>query len=946
MPSIRGSSQFRSIKGITVYGVAGSTGPQGPRGNDYYGNTGATAYNRITGITLSGYTLISSFSSGITRAASGKLLGITGNTTVMVGGKTGSTGTGFIFVGSNDERNITLRKLRGSTGFKSLVGITNDADTITITVDRYDGGYTLSNGELSEIIATDSSGNLVGVTLAAKYGTATDTVRINKANVFEHVRGANQNGGIVYLVGSSNSITGALCNIFININEEFTDSTNRSKATTVVLDVSSIFPILVDPVKYTINFSDPPKYPTAFSLFITGATGDGTINTTIWGFNTKWPLNKLPCLRTGESYLLHFISGNDVWYGYIFGQGTGSTGKYFCLVNKNNPSQATQSQQNTLDYYSGLTGACCLGNNSCSISTQEMCILNSGFFSGVGTTCGTIGSTSVCTESFGACCVTNSIDGRNTSYCIPNISPIDCMSLNNDSVQSIFSGFNTVCEDVDCTNSFNTLGACCDGVGGCEQLTKEDCIIGGGSFSGRGILCYSQNTNPICSSGIGACCTPTGICTQTTAELCLSSGSNYHGNTTTCAGITCSSYLRCGGFLGVSVRPGDIIGGGMVVGVYNPKSSKLLGGSHAFSRHGSTADFIYGGETLASYYQSETDYIGYGITGESCEVLLNNDVDSYYVIVSLYPSSVNDAGKFVNPTEEFAKTDTFPWYGPGIAWGPMLDLNRYKYAEFTYLSERYDASYLQYGEGYYGITGDSLDNIKSVTFQTCYSSRINGKDPVARLFTRSVKASNGLWNRNWGIYNTIRMISADNAHYIKLSVSPYFTYSEFNSGITMSAVRALSAFDNNDFTNTHGLTANPTALSDWFIPSHDELAFLAANCITDSTNPYYGFNMNEALLNNDGVPLDNWHWSSTGSFDTTTNQGIYTSGKPEHGSVAWAIYFDPNGESSQFTVKKENRSAELKVRPIRLMRCDGKTPPINSEQYKLWKTPKLLRNSQ
>lgn len=942
MPSIRGSSQFRSIKGITVYGVAGSTGPQGPRGNDYYGNTGATAYNIITGITLSGYTLISSFSSGITRAASGKLLGITGNTTVMVGGITGSTGTGFVFVGSADERNITIRKIRGSTGFKSLVGITNDNETITITVDRYDGGYTLSNGEFGEIIATDSSGNFVGATLgSAKYGTVTDIVRINKANVFEHVRGANQgyNDLTADIGSSSNNLV-----IFIDANKEFTDSVNRSKAKTVVLDVSSFLPFITSPVKYSINLSPPPTYQTSFSLFITGATGDGAFSNITWINTIKWPLKKAPCLRTGESHLLHFISGNGVWYGYIFGQGTGSTGKYFCSGTTSPPT--TQSQQNTLDYYSGLTGACCLGNNSCNISTYEMCILNSGFFSEVGTTCGTIGSTSVCTESLGACCVTNSVDGKNTSYCLDNISPLDCMSLNNDSVQSIFSGFNTTCQDINCSNSFNALGACCDGAGKCEQLTKEDCIIAGGSFNGRGILCFSDNTDPICSSGTGACCTPSGTCTQTTAELCLSSGSNYHGNATTCAGITCSSYLKCGGFLGVSLRPGDIIGGGMVVGVYSPKSSKLFGGSHAFSRHGSTADFMYGGETLANYYQSETDYIGYGITGENCDVLLNNDIDSYYVIVSLYPSSVNDAGKFVNPTEELAKTDTFPWYGPGVAWGPILDLDKYKYAEFTYLDKRYDASYLQYGEGYYGITGESLDNIKSVTFQTCYSSRLNGVDPVARLFTRNVKTSNGLWNRNWGIYNTIRMISADNAHYIKLSVSPYFTYSEFNSGVTMSAVRALSAFDNNDFTNTHGLTANPTALSDWFIPSHDELAFLAANCITDSTNPYYGFDMNAALLDNSGIPLYDWHWSSTGSFDITTDQGIYTSGKPEHGSVAWAIYFDPNGESSQFTVKKENRSAELKVRPIRLMRCDGQTPLTSSEQYKLWKTPKLLRNSQ
>ena len=947
MPSIRGTSQFKAIKGITIYGVTGNTGPQGPRGNDFYGNTGATASFRITGITFSGYTLISSFSNGITRAASGKLLGITGNTTVMVGGKTGSTGTGFVFVGATDERNITLRKLRGSTGFKSLVGITSDADTITITVDRYDGGFTLSVGELSEIIATDSSGKLVGATLgSAKYGNATDTVRINKANVFEHVRGANQINDIVSAGGSVSGSGGQSAQLlmFIQASIEFTDSNNRSKTKTLVLDVSSFKPDLVDPVKYNISLSPPPKYQTAFSLFVTGATGDGTFSNARWG-NVKWPLGKAPCLITGESHLIHFISGNDVWYGYIFGQGTGSTGKYFCDGDIPQFS-ATSEGQIALDFFSGLTGACCLGNNSCTLSTQEICTQNSGFFSGVGTTCGTIDSTSVCTESFGTCCIKNTIDGKITTSCLDNISPINCLSLNNDSIESIFSGFNTTCNEVDCNNSFNALGACCDGAGNCEQATKEDCILGGGSFNGRGILCFSDNSNPICSTGTGACCTPTGICTQTTAEVCLSSGSYYHGNATTCAGITCSSYLKCGGFLGVSLRPGDIIGGGMVVGVYNPKSSKLLGGSHAFSRHGSTADFIYGGETLANYYQSETDYVGYGITGENCEVLLNNDVDSYYIIVSLYPSSINEAGNFVNPTEELAKKDTFPWYGPGIAWGPLLDLTKYKYSDFTYLDKRYDSSYLQYGEGYYGLTGESLDNIKSVTFQTCYSSRLNGKDPVARLFTRSVKASNGLWNRNWGIYNTIRMISADNAHYIKLSVSPYFTYSEFNSGITMSAIRALAAFDNNVFTNTHGLTANPTALSDWFIPSHDELAFLAANSITDSTNPYYGFDMNAALLSNSGIPLYDWHWSSTGSFDTTTDQGIYTSGKPEHGSVAWAIYFDPNGESSQFTVKKENRSAELKVRPIRLMRCDGKTPPINSEQYKLWKTPKLLRNSQ
>ena len=937
MPSIRGSSQFRSIKGITVYGVTGNTGPQGPRGNDYYGNTGATAYNIITGITLSGYTLISSFSSGITRAASGKLLGITGSRTVMVGGKTGSTGTGFVFVGASGNTEIILRKLRGSTGYKSLVGITSDEYTLTINVDRYDGGYSLGAGVLSEILATDFNGNLIGVTQgSAKYGSINNTIKINKANVFESARGADQDTNTV--IDAGNNV------VYLNILD--------TKTKVLALDVSDTS-IFLPGSEYNIAMPKPKENPSGFSLFLQGGTG-GTVPNLFWGGDetnavvpVKFPFNLYPCLATNESYLLHFISGNGGWYGYVFGKGSNSTStNYFCLDNTSDTQTNTPvpaEAQTVLNFYNGLTGSCCLSDGSCVISTQKFCESNLGFFSGSGTTCGVINSTSVCSESVGACCVLNSADGQLSYQCIPNISPTNCLLMNSDSVKTRFSGINTTCVDIDCSDLFNSLGSCCNGSGNCYESTKEQCITDGGSFAGVGKLCYTDNSNPICADGIGACCTPTRTCGITTAEKCFSSGSYYHGNNTTCSGVTCSGYLGCGGSLGFSLQPGDIIGGGIVVGIYNTSSSMILGGSHAFSRHGSTAEFMYGGETLAQLYQSETDYLGYGITGESCEVLLNNDINSYYIIASLHPASLDSVGNFVDPRTEEAKTEVFPWYGTGIAWGPILHLDNFKYADFTYLDKRYDSLYLRYGEGYYGVTGESLNNIITITFQTCATSRMNGSDPVARLFTRNVKNSNGLWNRNWGIYNTIRMISADNADYKKITSAPYFTFGEFSSGVTMSAIRALYAFDNQDYTNTHGLTANPSSLSDWFIPSHDELAFLAANSITNSD---YGININSYLLRAGGIPLSGWHWSSTGSFNTTSNEGIYDLGKPKHGSVAWAIYFDADGDSSKFLVKKENRSEELKVRPIRLMRCDGKTPPINSEQYKLWKTPKLLRNSQ
>jgi len=934
MPSIRGSSQFKAIKGITIYGITGPTGPQGPKGNDFVGPTGATAVKIVSGITLSGFTLITSFTNGTTYAASGLLYGITGNTVIYFDGKTGSTGTGYVFVGATaSERVVQLRTIKGSTGYRSNIGVTQDAETITISVDRYDGEYGISAGTLAQILATDSNGKLIGVTLdAAKYLNIADTVQINKVNVVERTIGAQSGNGtyLTYL-----TIEGTSGEKFTFITLKY-DSTSNSKIYSIDLNqtgtnITQIF------------LPKPPTTPLAITLHI--QNGSNPSNNVEYTFSdldkpVVFPFNRHPCFRSGENYVLHFISVRDTWYGYIFNK-VGGSGNYFC---SNVVGNFTQDALEVLQFYSGITGACCKGDGTCQITTDGLC---DGFFSGVGTTCGVIGSTSVCSETVGSCCVKNTSDGKISTYCIENVSPFDCLMLNNDSVESVFTGVDKTCKDVNCETCFQETGGCCDGKGNCKDLTKENCIASGGSFLGRGVLCYSDDTNPTCSSGSGACCYTNGTCTVTDAYTCFSNNGNYHGNGTSCSGITCASQLTCGGYLGFTLRPGDLIGGGMVVGIYNPRNSKLLGGAHAFSRQGITASFMYGGVTGAEYYTSENDYVGYGVTGESCLASVSQDADSYYIIVSLYPASVDENGNAVDPTEELAYADTFPWYGDGIAWGPILNLTNYTYGDFTYLTQSYDSSYLRYGEGYYGVTGESLDNIKNVTFQSCYSTRKNGTDPVARLFTRNVKSANGLWNRNWGLYNTIRMLSADNADYLKLNRSPYFTSDEFASGTDITAVRAVKLFDNNSYTNSHGLTGNPSQITDWYLPSHDELAFIAANTVNDSTNPYYGFNANSYLLSNGGVPLYDWHWSSTGSFDiTSTTEGVYTSGKPEHGSVAWAMYFDSNGDSTNFMVKKESRSTELKVRPIRALRCDGKIPASTTEQYKLWKTPNLLRDNQ
>lgn len=922
MPSIRGSSQFKAIKGITIYGIQGATGITGATGADLYGPTGSTAEKYITTITLSSDKLITTFLDGTTHGAGGTFYGITGNTIVRFDGKTGSTGDGYIFVGATaDERIVEIRKIIGSTGFRAGIGITSDAETITVKIERYDGEYTRHSGSLSQIIGTDLSGNLIGLT-AARYGNIEDVVNITKANVYEKTRGAY---GVTGSIDYDYSFDQTTIRIHPHIGAD-NSIDRKSKTKVFAIDLNSS-----NPNNLTKIIIDPPQSESiGFSLYVRGGKMPATYSVPIFscpGGSVVFPFNQEPCFRNNAEVLIHFISANNTWYGYVFK----STGSALCNINSGYSSFAVRTK---LDFYQGVTGACCKSNGDCEIVAEGLC---DGFFAGIGTTCGVTGTTSVCTENLGSCCVKNTIDGKVSTYCIENISSSNCLALSNEVVETVFSGFGKTCEDVNCEDCFNELGACCDGQGGCTQQTKIDCIAKGNSFLGKGIRCYTDNKTPSCSSGTGACCNPNGTCTNSTAETCIDAGGKYFGNGTTCAGVTCAASLSCAGFLNFAIKPGDLLAGGIVVGVYNPKTAKLLGASHAFSRNGATGSFLYGGETMAGYYQSEFDFVGYGFTGDSCASIINQEnSDSYIIVASLYPASVDENGNAVDPTQTNSYQDGFVWYGEGIAWGPMLHPTKYSYQEFTFLNKKYESLYLSYGEGYYGITGENSDNLKESTFQSCYSTRVNGVDPVARLFTRNVKTLNGLWNRSWGIYNTIRMVCADNADYMKLSNAPYFYTGDFDSGTEMNSVRALKLFS-----NSTGITGS----SDWYIPSHDELAFIAANCVTDSTNPYAGFNLNTELLLKGGVPFYDWHWSSTGSFDTTSEtEGVYVSGKPEHGTVAWAIYFDPNGTPSDFMVKKESRQTKLKVRPIRAIRCDGSVPASSTEQYKLWKVPNLLRN--
>ena len=226
-----------------------------------------------------------------------------------------------------------------------------------------------------------------------------------------------------------------------------------------------------------------------------------------------------------------------------------------------------------------------------------------------------------------------------------------------------------------------------------------------------------------------------------------------------------------------------------------------------------------------------------------------------------------------------------------------------------------------------------------------------------------MQSAHGLWHRNWGLYNNIRIISADNALSQGYGVSGAFSSDQFGPGLTgsyMSSIRVARLFSDHisgtgDTGGIEGITGgNIPQLSSWYVPSYDEMSFIAANCIDDSP---YNFNLNYHLFTHDeGIPFDGWYWTSTGAFDENkgfnagVGEGIIrldTSGlTADPGTLAWAVEFDADGNKNNFSFGKKNRiEQKYQVRPIRIIRADGLYATGGSENEKLWKLPNLLRDS-
>jgi hypothetical protein len=965
-----------------------------------------------------------------------RIKGPTGDTYNLVDG--GST-SGLIGTGgatfpkgrnSANDLNVTIIKSIEVTGDNggSAISLVQDEtlDTINIHFDRGNFGYLdigLGSGQ-NQIVGTDSNAlnNLwfVGIT-GTTYDIGTSLGLDNGAYAI-NTRVQDYKEKVKYLTVGAAGSGSDLENYNEGANESpmyappINTPINPNRAKTFVLDMRQFENVDADGNTggVQLRFRDAhfgytgngPKTSTdlgkAFTLITHGATC-GYETTRFDGSNIIWPLDLEPCW-SGKTDIINFfwlpceprdLDDDDecdkccsgaAWHGNIIqweSQSTtisaGSTSDPFWCHAENANYSNTFKNYPLIGGITGTTGACCVGEGICVYTTNDLC---HGFYLGAGTTCGTGGTGSVCYDT-GACCTSNAQILLNKCYEEMTIN--DCIEIGNLlNNTSAFGGTGSKCKSMNCSQIEKQVGACCDGIGNCSQISKTECSRKQNFFLGVGQSCTSENNYNVCFGGTGACLKGITNCVDgISGSSCIADGYLYAGDTSVCGDTNYRNKSTTSGCIpevaGLDLQPGDLYAGGMVVGLYRPLGSELFGSdSFGGNKYTSWQKLMEGGTGATSdreglscqSYRSKYDWHGYGFDSTSgCSDISRLSLsqeklarpDAYYLIVSLNPIGITGDREIVNPNEVYGATSEFFWGNRGSSWGPLYNQITGKYDD---ISDDYNINIFPKSEGYWYDQNrgtESLDFIPINTFSSCRRSRRIGNGAIQKLRTKPVQTAHGLWHRNWGMYNTIRTISADNALYQGYNDdSGNYTSSDFGPGLTgsyISAFRATRLFNDNLITGTtSGISgSNPGFVSGWYVPSQDEMSFIASNCI----GTHKGFDLNAKLFEENGTPFDGWYWTSTGAFNETKG---FTAGLGEGvinpvgatgpagvtadpGTLAWAMNFDGNGTAINFKVGKKNRTHNTyQVRPVRLVRCDGKFTTNTEKNYKLWKLPKVLRD--
>lgn len=532
----------------------------------------------------------------------------------------------------------------------------------------------------------------------------------------------------------------------------------------------------------------------------------------------------------------------------------------------------------TLLSATNITGSCLSFTISgCSCNSSNAAICRGIFVEGL--TC------NAALSIIGSCC----LQDRENSTVVPcqNLTYCDCVSLAN-SFNFDLSWSIDPCDKSSCPNARNSVGACCDGHGICKELTQTDCEKQSYFFQGAGSRCEKD----ICINGTGGCCDGINCVDGVSGIDCISQQKNYFGQNTKCYKYTCTrDRLNClDSIPNYHLRVGDLFEDGMVVGVYNPKGMSCWG--NPIFGGGSNFDQLVSDQIVyASEYTSLYDYNGYGVVSNN---VCDNESDSYIMIVSLYPAS-----------ESITGIQQYTWSHGGYYYGPLIHISGQVVEPYT---ERLN----KLNEGYVINTGFTLginrNIIEENSISTC-AKRSRTDTPIERVYNRITHNFNGRWSADWGIYNTIRMVNAQLYYERGISFDAYLYPSLYapSGNFVSDMIPSTKPI----ITKNQSSTPIIDTTSSWFIPSINELSYLAYQC------KYHG--LNELLENRGGAPFFGEYWSSTGAFSYLNGEGYSNGITAPIGTYAWSIDFNtPN------SVKKDQRLSRKKVRPIRLVRCDGK----------------------
>lgn len=483
------------------------------------------------------------------------------------------------------------------------------------------------------------------------------------------------------------------------------------------------------------------------------------------------------------------------------------------------------------------------------------------------------------------------------------------------------SWYKIPCRDTLCSLRTEQKGACCDGNGLCKETTKLECEILKRYYQGDGIVCSAG----ICSGGTGACCDGISCENGITGTYCIENKNIYFGKSKSCSDFLCdNASLDC--FNSVyqeRLKPGDSYGGGIVVGVYNPGKSSCLG--HPYFSPKTDLSLLSQNEMDSFQYTTRADGNGYGFNSENvCDFN-----DSYLMIIS-------------NSDLTTSNDDTsFVWSRGGKDWGPL-------YNEIGNVVENNASELINYNEGYIknsSLTDSQNSEIISNNHNLFCQKREDGDNPFSRVIKKASQGLNGRWSSDWGIYNTVRLVNAYlfNKYGISvnvLSTQLYSSSSQWNSTMT-TAVDGIIQFNvlfklMEDLFNkpdlfsgsllsellAKGITrvSNKVNASPWFIPSHNEMAYLM--------NQVHTYGLNNILNSANSVALNETYWTSTGAFDYPT-EGVWSGSTISGGSMAWV------GNFSSKKFKRISRLQSAKLRPIRMIRCDGKTL-LKTKYSSLW----------